>query len=379
MTEAVAPGRRRGHPAAPAHGRHAEADAADRRGAVPAPLLSRRGRPASTTWCSPRRTGRRCSARASVTAPRSACASTTSPRSSRSAPAAASATSRRLLESGPDDPVVILNGDILVRPRHGAGRWPPIGASGADVSLHLTEVEDARAFGCVPTDDSGRVTAFLEKMPNPVTNRINAGCYVFRRSVDRRDPGRPAGVGGARDVPRAGGRRRAGARATSTRRTGSTSARRPPSSAGRATWCSGSCVSPALPGPTGERLLLPGAEVADDAVVAGGTTVGAGARVSAGATVEGSVLLDGAVVGAGAVVRGSVVGRDATVGPGAALDGVVVGDGAVRRRGQRAGARCARLGRRAHPAVRHQVQPRPAPVRLTRRSAPGSRRPGTAR
>ncbi len=33
----------------------------------------------------------------------------------------------------------------------------------------------------MPTDPDGRVTAFLEKTPNPVTNRINAGCYVFRR------------------------------------------------------------------------------------------------------------------------------------------------------------------------------------------------------
>jgi len=48
-------------------------------------------------------------------------------------------------------------------------------AHDADVTLHLTQVEDARAFGCVPTDSDGRVTAFLEKMDNPVTNQINAG------------------------------------------------------------------------------------------------------------------------------------------------------------------------------------------------------------
>ena len=53
----------------------------------------------------------------------------------------------------------------------------------ADVTLHLTTVEDARAFGCVPTDQQGRVTAFLEKMENPVTNQINAGCYVFNPRV----------------------------------------------------------------------------------------------------------------------------------------------------------------------------------------------------
>jgi mannose-1-phosphate guanylyltransferase len=53
----------------------------------------------------------------------------------------------------------------------------------ADVTLHLINVEDARAFGCVPTDQDGRVTAFLEKMDKPVTNAINAGCYIFSPSV----------------------------------------------------------------------------------------------------------------------------------------------------------------------------------------------------
>ena len=54
--------------------------------------------------------------------------------------------------------------------------------------MHLTAVEDARAFGCVPTDSDGRVTAFLEKMDKPVTNTINAGCYVFKASVVRSIP-----------------------------------------------------------------------------------------------------------------------------------------------------------------------------------------------
>ena len=56
--------------------------------------------------------------------------------------------------------------------------------------MHLVEVSDPARFGCVPTDADGRVTAFLEKTPQPVTNRINAGCYVFRREViDEIPPG----------------------------------------------------------------------------------------------------------------------------------------------------------------------------------------------
>ena len=81
-----------------------------------------------------------------------------------------------------DEPIVIFNGDVLSR--HSIAHQIYFHQSkSADVTLHLIEVEDARAFGCVPTDDNGRVTAFLEKMDNPVTNSINAGCYVFHPSV----------------------------------------------------------------------------------------------------------------------------------------------------------------------------------------------------
>ena len=98
------------------------------------------------------------------------------------------------LRSGPDAPVVVLNGDIL------SGHDIPAQIdlhrkSDAAVTLHLVEVPDPARFGCVPTDPGGRVTAFLEKTPNPVTNRINAGCYVFRRSViDEIPPGRVISV-----------------------------------------------------------------------------------------------------------------------------------------------------------------------------------------
>ena len=86
------------------------------------------------------------------------------------------------LESLGDEPIVIFNGDVLSR--HSLATQIEFHqAKKADATLHLIDVEDARAFGCVPTDSEGRVTAFLEKMENPVTNSINAGCYVFHPSV----------------------------------------------------------------------------------------------------------------------------------------------------------------------------------------------------
>mgnify|MGYP006285763737 FL=1 len=81
-----------------------------------------------------------------------------------------------------DQEVVIFNGDVLSS-HNLKGQIDLHVNSGADVTLHLTPVDDARAYGCVPTDSEGRVTAFLEKMENPITNTINAGCYVFDREV----------------------------------------------------------------------------------------------------------------------------------------------------------------------------------------------------
>ena len=78
--------------------------------------------------------------------------------------------------------IVILNGDVLSS-HNLAEQIRQHEQHNADVTLHLTQVEDARAYGCVPTDTSGRVTAFLEKMEKPVTNQINAGCYVFNPRI----------------------------------------------------------------------------------------------------------------------------------------------------------------------------------------------------
>jgi mannose-1-phosphate guanylyltransferase len=77
---------------------------------------------------------------------------------------------------------VIFNGDVLSG-HNIAAQLDFHRVNQADATLHLIEVTDARAFGCVPTDSNGKVLDFLEKMENPVTNAINAGCYVFNSSV----------------------------------------------------------------------------------------------------------------------------------------------------------------------------------------------------
>jgi mannose-1-phosphate guanylyltransferase len=56
---------------------------------------------------------------------------------------------------------------------------------GAEATIALHPVEDPSRFGVVPTDDDGRVLAFVEKPPRDEapTNLINAGTYIFEPSV----------------------------------------------------------------------------------------------------------------------------------------------------------------------------------------------------
>ncbi|MEV4443326.1 NDP-sugar synthase [Streptomyces sp. NPDC049577] len=233
------------------------------------------------------------------------------------------------LHSGPDDPVLIFNGDILT----GLDIEALVAThrtSGADVSLHLTRVEDPRAYGLVPTDPDGRVTAFLEKPQTPeeiVTDQINAGAYVFNRSViDTIPADRPVSV--EREtfpgLLAAGAHLQGMVDSTYWLDLGTPQA----FVRGSADLVLGRAPSPAVPGRCGDRLVLDTAEVAPDAKLMGGTVVGARARVEPGARVDGSTVMDGAVIEAGARVRDSLIGAGAVIGARTVLDGAVIGDGA---------------------------------------------------
>jgi mannose-1-phosphate guanylyltransferase len=83
-----------------------------------------------------------------------------------------------------DDTFLVVNGDVLTD--------ADISAvidfhrqRGAEATIGLTPVDDPSAFGVVPTDEQGKVTAFIEKPPRDEapTNLINAGIYVLEPSV----------------------------------------------------------------------------------------------------------------------------------------------------------------------------------------------------
>ena len=199
------------------------------------------------------------------------------------------------------DSVVILNGDVLSS-HNLMEQIRQHEAHDADVTLHLTQVEDARAFGCVPTDSDGRVTAFLEKMENPVTNQINAGCYVFNPRVISSIPLDTVVSVERETFPQLVS---SGAKVFGYIE--------------NAYWLDIGTPKALLKASTdivlrsGLALVMPQAHVDPTAMITGGSCIGRGSSVGAGAVIDGSIIEAGVVIGSNSVITNSFVAVGATV------------------------------------------------------------------
>jgi mannose-1-phosphate guanylyltransferase len=231
-----------------------------------------------------------------------------------------------------EERLLVLNGDVLTDIDLTA-ELAQHERTGADVTLALYAVEDTAAYGVVPTDEEGRVEAFLEKTEDPPTNRINAGAYVVERTVvaERIPAGRavsferevfPGLVGdGLYGFAAAGywidiGTPERYLEATWDLLSGRPRSTLPPRDE------TGSLVY--------ENCLVSGAHVGPQSVLGRNCSVGTDARV------ERSVLHDRVLVAADAAVVESVLGERVRVGERARVDpgavvgaGASVGDGAV--------------------------------------------------
>lgn len=232
------------------------------------------------------------------------------------------------LESGPNEPVVILNGDVLSG-HDLAAQVAQHRARDAEVTLHLIDVADPRPFGLVPTDRDGRVLQFLEKPTTPaeiVTHQVNAGCYVFKRSViDQIPTGRPVSV----ERETFPGLLASGARVLSYLENAYWLDLGNPLAyaQGSRDLVEGRCPSPLVAAPSA-AMISPTAQVASSARVDGGSALGELTSVAEGAIVTGSVVMAGVKIGPGAVLEDSVIGAGATIAGRARLVGAVVGAGA---------------------------------------------------
>lgn len=239
---------------------------------------------------------------------------------------------RNVLDHVHADTVMVFNGDVLASTDLNA-ILKTHHDKDADLTMHLVRVSDPRAFGCVPTDDDGRVSAFLEKTEDPPTDQINAGCYVFNRSVIADIPaGRVVSV--EREVfP---GLLSAGARVMGHVDSSYWRDMGRPSDfvQGSSDLVRGIAYSPLLEGKTGESLVDPSAGIAGGVILVGGTVVGRGCEVGAGSRIDDSVIFDGVTIEPGAVVRNSIIAAGARIGANVRMQDCVIGEGAS------IGARC---------------------------------------
>ena len=215
------------------------------------------------------------------------------------------ANAARLLKN--DGAVVILNGDVLSS--HDLQAQMDMHTSGlADVTLHLTAVPDARAYGVVEMDGL-QIMTFNEKMEKPPTNIINAGCYIFNRSVIDAIPTERVVSVERETFPNliAAGARLLGYVDSSYWLDIGT-----PTALLKATrdLISGAAYSEAF------STLLDGSEYLqrDGSLVAGNADIDPSARIEAG-----SLISPGATIKAGASIYGSVIGDGAVVGEEAQL------------------------------------------------------------
>lgn len=223
--------------------------------------------------------------------------------------------------------VVVLNGDLLTG--HDLRAQVDLLMTASPhvlASVHVREVEDARPYGSVVTDEEGHITAFVEKSAAPPSRTVNAGTYVVRPAV-LADIAPSGPVSLERDVFPALARRGALLAHRETayfRDVGSPAA---------LVAANRDLLLDPWPGaaaaPRGESLVLPGATVEPGARLTGGTVVHPGAVVGAGARLESAVVLTDARVEEGATVVRSVLGRRARVGHGARVEDAALGTATV--------------------------------------------------
>ncbi|MEI6216269.1 MAG: NDP-sugar synthase [Actinomycetes bacterium] len=215
-----------------------------------------------------------------------------------------------------EGPVVIFNGDVLSG-HDLVGQIAFHQSHNADLTLYLTGVPDARPFGAVELDPDLRVIAFNEKMENPPTNIINAGCYIFNREVFDQIPANKV-VSVEREIfPKLVSEdyRIYGFVDNSYWLDIGTPAALLKASQDMVI---GEIYSSAVPDHESDSMVLPGAMVSPTAALVNGCVIGARAIVESNCVIDGSIIGNGAIIGEGCVLRNCFVAENFEV-PAASL------------------------------------------------------------
>ena len=209
------------------------------------------------------------------------------------------------------DQVVIFNGDVLSGHDLAAQIHSHIN-NRADVTLYLTKVEDARAYGCVELIADNQIKSFLEKMENPVSNMINAGCYIFNRKVIDQIPANQV-VSVERDTfPSflSSGVKVYGYLDNSYWLDIGNPQALVKASADLIT---GMITSVATPKHSGDHLIAVGAQVSSSSIVNLGTVIESEVVVEGNCEISGSIIGKGAKIGANCKVINSIIAPDTQI------------------------------------------------------------------
>jgi mannose-1-phosphate guanylyltransferase len=209
------------------------------------------------------------------------------------------------------DQVVIFNGDVLSGHDLSAQIQSHINNK-AEVTLYLTKVEDARAYGCVELLADNQVKSFLEKMENPVSNLINAGCYIFNRKVIDQIPANQV-VSVERDTfPSflSSGVKVYGYLDNSYWLDIGNPQALVKASADLIT---GVITSVATPKHSGDHLIAAGAQVSSSSIVNLGTVIEAEVVVEGNCQISGSIISKGAKIGANCKIINSIIAPDTQI------------------------------------------------------------------
>jgi glucose-1-phosphate adenylyltransferase len=213
-------------------------------------------------------------------------------------------------------------------------------SSGAEVTCAVRTVplEEAHRFGILEVDAGGRVTAFVEKPPNPTSNLVSMGVYVFSwpflrevLSPERVDFGRdllPWLVESARRVYAyefKGYWQDVGTVEAYWRTSLDLLSDAPGIELNDLGWLIYTRSEERPPARIGPAASVERSMVSHGCVIDGGvqhSILSPGVRVGAGARVRDSIVMFDTVIGEGAVVDRAIVDKDCRVGPGA-----VIGEG----------------------------------------------------
>jgi len=236
---------------------------------------------------------------------------------------------KELLDMNDPDPFFMLNADVTSRyPFKDLLKYHQ--NHGKEGTILVTQVEDPTKYGVVVFDEqSGKIERFVEKPQAFVGDKINAGMYIFNKSIVNRIPNKPTSI--ERVIFPA---MVADTQLCAMVLEGFWMDIGQPKD-----YLTGMCLKldqlqqeqpeklTKGPGIQGPVLMAPSAVVGEGSLIGPNVVLGPNVRVASGVRLQRCTIMGGVTVGQGAYVANSIVGWNSRVGDWARLqDSCVLGE-----------------------------------------------------